>query len=116
MLRQADMNVGLTGNIGQSLALAVATEYCDWYVVELSSFQLDGMYDFKANVGVLMNITPDHLDRYDHKLQNYVDSKFRILQNQGITERFVYCADDPLTLENLGKHNLCMQTLSLIHI
>lgn len=111
MLRQADMNVGLTGNIGQSLALAVATEYCDWYVVELSSFQLDGMYDFKADVGVLMNITPDHLDRYDYKLQNYVDSKFRILQNQGATERFVYCADDPITLENLGKHNLCMQTL-----
>lgn len=111
MLRQADLSVGLAGNIGQSFALEVATEYFDWYVIELSSFQLDGMYDFRADVGVLMNITPDHLDRYDHKLQNYVDSKFRILQNQRATDKFVYCADDPLTLENLGRHDRNMEVL-----
>ena len=69
------------------------------------------MYDFRADVGVLMNITPDHLDRYDHKLQNYVDSKFRILQNQRATDKFVYCADDPLTLENLGRHDRNMEVL-----
>lgn len=111
MLRQADLSVGLAGNIGQSFALEVATEYFDWYVIELSSFQLDGMYDFRADVGVLMNITPDHLDHYDHKLQNYVDSKFRILQNQRATDKFVYCADDPLTLENLGRHDRNMEVL-----
>ena len=111
MLRQADLSVGLAGNIGQSFALEVATEYFDWYVIELRSFQLDGMYDFRADVGVLMNITPDHLDRYDHKLQNYVDSKFRILQNQRATDKFVYCADDPLTLENLGRHDRNMEVL-----
>lgn len=96
---------------GRGFALEVATEYFDWYVIELSSFQLDGMYDFRADVGVLMNITPDHLDRYDHKLQNYVDSMFRILQNQRATDKFVYCADDPLTLENLGRHDRNMEVL-----
>ncbi|MDD3108055.1 MAG: UDP-N-acetylmuramoyl-L-alanine--D-glutamate ligase [Alistipes sp.] len=111
MLKEAGMNVGLAGNIGESFALAVATAEYDWYVIELSSFQLDGCYDFRADIGVLMNVTPDHLDRYNYCLQNYVDSKFRILQNQGAAERFIYCADDPLTLENLPKHALPMQTL-----
>ena len=111
ILRNAGVNVGLAGNIGESFALAVATGACDWYVIELSSFQLDGCYDFRADVGVLMNITPDHLDRYDYQLQNYVDSKFRILRNQRSEDRFIYCADDPLTLENLPKHRLDMQTL-----
>lgn len=105
------MNVGLAGNIGESFALAVATGNYDWYVIELSSFQLDGCYDFRADIGVLMNITPDHLDRYDYELQNYVDSKFRILRNQRPEDRFIYCADDPLTLGNLPKHPLGMQTL-----
>lgn len=111
MLRQADMNVGLTGNIGQSLALAVATEYCDWYVVELSSFQLDGMYDFKADVAVLMNITPDHLDRYGYCFQNYVDSKMRIIRNQNTRCSFVYSADDPVIAGELGKYDLRMRQL-----
>ncbi len=111
MLRQAGLDVALVGNIGRSLALAVATRHSDWYVMELSSFQLDGMYDFRADVGLLMNITPDHLDRYDHQLQNYVNSKFRILQNQRATDQFIYCADDPLTMENLGRYELGMELL-----
>ena len=108
ILRDAGVNVGLAGNIGESFALAVATRQYDWYVIELSSFQLDGMYDFRADIGVLMNITPDHLDRYEYKLQNYADSKFRILQNQRAQDSFIYCADDSLTLENLGRHELGM--------
>ena len=95
ILAGAGLNVGLAGNIGQSLARQVATgEKKDWYVLELSSFQLDGMYDFKADIAVLMNITPDHLDRYDYKMENYIDSKFRIIQNQTADDYFVYCADD----------------------
>ena len=82
ILKNAGYNVGLAGNIGNSLALQVAEEQHDYYVIELSSFQLDNMYDFKADIAVLMNITPDHLDRYDFKMQNYVDSKMRIIQNQ----------------------------------
>ncbi len=84
----------LAGNVGKSFAWQVAEENFDIYVIELSSFQLDGMYDFKADVAVLMNITPDHLDRYDYEMQNYIDSKFRIIQNQTSTEYFIYCADD----------------------
>ena len=104
MLKEAGFNVGLAGNIGESFAYAVATKDYDWYVIELSSFQLDGMYRFRADIAVLMNITPDHLDRYDYKMQNYVDSKFRILQNQTPADRFIYCADDPVTRENLPRH------------
>jgi UDP-N-acetylmuramoylalanine--D-glutamate ligase len=111
ILRQAGLNVGLGGNIGQSFAFQVATEHHDWYVLELSSFQLDGMFDFKADVAVLMNITPDHLDRYDHNLQNYADSKFRVIRNQGTDDFFLWCADDPITLENLGRHALSMQRM-----
>ncbi len=110
MLRQGGFNVGLAGNIGESFALAVATKKYDWYVIELSSFQLDGMYDFKADIGILMNITPDHLDRYEYKLQNYVNSKFRILQNQGKNDTFIYCGDDPITLQNIGRYELPMET------
>ena len=106
-----DMSLMLTYKAIYMAALEVATEYFDWYVIELSSFQLDGCYDFRADIGVLMNITPDHLDRYDYELQNYVDSKFRILRNQRPEDRFIYCADDPLTLGNLPKHPLGMQTL-----
>ena len=81
ILKNAGLNVGLAGNVRQSLALQVATEKHDVYVIELSSFQLENMYRFHANIAVIMNITPDHLDRYDYKFQNYVDAKFRILQN-----------------------------------
>ncbi len=94
IMRDAGVNVALGGNIGESFAYSVATGSYDWYVLELSSFQLDGMYKFRADVSVLMNITPDHLDRYDYCFQNYVDSKMRITQNQNSRNHFVYCADD----------------------
>lgn len=104
IFREAGLNVGLAGNIGNSLALQVAEDDKDYYIVELSSFQLDNMYEFRANVAVLMNITPDHLDRYEHKMQNYVDAKFRILQNQQPDDAFVYWNDDPIIQSELPKH------------
>lgn len=103
MLKNAGLNVGLAGNIGQSYAYQVATENFDYYVLELSSFQLDGMYDFKADIAILMNITPDHLDRYDFKMQNYINSKFRITRNMNQEDCFVFCADDPVTVAELEK-------------
>ncbi len=111
MLRDAGFNVGLAGNIGESFALSVATAEHDWYVIELSSFQLDGMFRFRADVGVLLNITPDHLDRYDYQLQNYVNSKFRILQNQREGDTFIYCTDDYHTMSNIGSQQLPMRIL-----
>ena len=96
IMRDAGMRVALGGNIGESFAYSVATGDYDWHVLEISSFQLDGMYDFRADVAVLMNITPDHLDRYDHCFQNYVDSKMRIIRNQHSRCCFVYSADDPV--------------------
>ncbi len=106
ILKQAGYNVGLAGNIGRSLALQVAEENFDYYVIELSSFQLDNMYDFKADIAVLMNITPDHLDRYDFEMQNYVDSKMRITQNQTADDAFVFWNDDPVVRKELEKYNL----------
>lgn len=103
MLKNAGLNVGLAGNIGKSYAYQVATEKFDYYVIELSSFQLDGMYKFKADIAILMNITPDHLDRYGFKMQNYIDAKFRITQNLTKKECFVFCADDPITAKQLDK-------------
>ena len=96
ILKEAGLNVGLAGNVGQSLALQVAREKRDVYVIELSSFQLENMYSFHANVAVIMNITPDHLDRYDYTFQNYVDAKFRILQNLTNSDAFIYWQDDPV--------------------
>lgn len=109
ILKSAGYNVGLAGNIGSSLALQVATEHFDYYVIELSSFQLDNMYDFKADIAILMNITPDHLDRYDFKMQNYVDSKMRITQNQTEEDAFIFWNDDPIVKEELKKYNLKAQ-------
>ena len=103
MLKNAGLNVGLAGNLGKSYAYQVATENFDYYVIELSSFQLDGMYAFKADIAVLTNITPDHLDRYQFKMQNYVDAKFRIVQNLTDRECFVFCADDPITAKELDR-------------
>jgi UDP-N-acetylmuramoylalanine--D-glutamate ligase len=103
MMKKAGLNVGLAGNIGQSLALQVAREDHDFYVIEISSFQLDGMFEFKADLAILLNITPDHLDRYEYNLQNYVDSKFRILQNLTESEYFIYCSDDELTMKEIDK-------------
>ncbi len=94
ILNKAGYNVGLGGNVGKSFARQVANESYDYYVLELSSFQLDGMYDFKTDVAVLLNITPDHLDRYEYNFDNYALSKFRITQNQSINDSFIYCADD----------------------
>ena len=103
ILRQAGLNVGLAGNIGNSLALQVAHEDHDYYVIELSSFQLDNMYDFKADIAILLNITPDHLDRYDFKFQNYIDAKFRITRNQTADDAFIYWAEDPIIDREMKK-------------
>lgn len=94
ILKNAGLNVGLAGNVGKSFALQVATEKHDYYVLELSSFQLDNMYEFKAEIAVLLNITPDHLDRYEYKFENYAQAKYRITQNQSENDAFVYCYDD----------------------
>ena len=96
MLHRAGLDVGLAGNIGNSLALQVAREDHDYYVIELSSFQLDNCYDFKADIAILLNITPDHLDRYDHQFQNYIDAKFRITNNQTSQDAFIYWSEDPI--------------------
>jgi len=103
MLKKAGMNAAMTGNVGKSFAMAVAEGSYDYYVIELSSFQLDGMYDFKADIAVLMNITPDHLDRYDHNFQNYIDSKFRVTQNQGKDDFLIYWEGDPVIRTELSK-------------
>ncbi len=100
---RAGYNVGLAGNIGKSLALQVANDDKEWYVVELSSFQLDNMYTFKADIAVLMNITPDHLDRYDFLFQNYVDAKLRITQNQTAADAFIYWEGCPVTAKEVEK-------------
>ena len=106
ILKQAGLNVGLAGNIGNSLALQVAHEDHDYYVIELSSFQLDNMYDFKADIAILLNITPDHLDRYDYQFQNYVDAKFRITRNQTKEDSFIYWAEDPVIDREMKKIQL----------
>ena len=106
IFKSAGYNVGLAGNIGRSLALQVAEENFDYYVIELSSFQLDNMYDFRANVAVLLNITPDHLDRYGNNFQNYVDAKMRIIRNQTPEDAFVYWMDDPVIKKELEKYDI----------
>lgn len=103
ILREAGLDVGLAGNVGKSLALQVAREHHDIYVIELSSFQLENMYDFKADIAVITNITPDHLDRYDHKMENYVAAKFRILQNQTPDDYFIYWQDDPIVKDQIRQ-------------
>ena len=103
MLRRAGLDVGLAGNIGNSLALQVAQEDHAYYVIELSSFQLDNCYDFKADIAILLNITPDHLDRYDHLFQNYVDAKFRITQNQTEKDAFIYWSEDPVINREIAR-------------
>ncbi len=101
ILQKAGYNVGLAGNVGTSLALQVTENNFDYYVIELSSFQLDDMFDFKADIAVMLNITPDHLDRYEYSLQKYIDSKFRILQNMTADGAFVYCDDDATIKQQL---------------
>ncbi|GHT34483.1 UDP-N-acetylmuramoylalanine--D-glutamate ligase [Bacteroidia bacterium] len=105
LLKEAGLDVGLAGNVGNSLALQVAESPHAYYVIELSSFQLDNMYDFKADIAILLNITPDHLDRYDHKMQNYIDAKFRIIRNQTKNDAFIFWNDDPIIAREVIKHN-----------
>jgi len=111
ILSKAGLNVGLAGNIGKSFAYQVATENFDTYVLEISSFMLDDMYKFKADIAILLNITPDHLDRYDYKLENYAASKFRITQNQTADDYFIYCADDTETLKGMQGRTFAAKQL-----
>lgn len=106
ILKKAGVNASLAGNIGQSLARQVVEDKTDVYVLELSSFQLDGMFEFKADIAILLNITPDHLDRYDYKMKNYTDSKFRVIQNLTESDYFIYNADDSIIVEELKKKNI----------
>ncbi|HIP37199.1 MAG TPA: UDP-N-acetylmuramoyl-L-alanine--D-glutamate ligase [Crocinitomix sp.] len=106
ILKNAGINCALAGNIGESLARQVIEDNVEVYVIELSSFQLDGMYEFKADIAILLNITPDHLDRYDYIMQNYVNSKFRILQNLTSNDHFIYNADDPIILNEIKQREI----------
>lgn len=115
ILKEAGLNVGLAGNVGKSMAFQVAREHHDVYVIELSSFQLENMYDFKAGIAIITNITPDHLDRYDHKMENYVAAKFRILQNQGPEDYFIYCLDDPVVMEQVRQLQIESMQLPFSH-
>lgn len=117
LLKRGGLNVGCAGNVGTSFAYSVATENFDTYVLELSSFQLDGIVDFRPHIAVLTNITPDHLDRYDYVYQNYIDSKFRIVKNQTAADHFVYCADSPDVIAEMAKRALPMHLhpFSVLH-
>jgi UDP-N-acetylmuramoylalanine--D-glutamate ligase len=106
ILKKTGLNVGLAGNVGQSFAMQVAEKNFDYYVLEISSFQLDGMFDFKADIAVLLNITPDHLDRYENNFRNYINSKFRIIQNQEQNDAFIFCDDDPVIKKEIKKRNI----------
>jgi UDP-N-acetylmuramoylalanine--D-glutamate ligase len=103
ILRKAGLNVGIGGNVGSSFAMQVATEQFDYYVLEISSFQLDGIFDFRPAIAIILNITPDHLDRYDNNFQNYIESKFRLIQNQNEEDAFIFWADDPVIKQQLEK-------------
>ena len=103
LLQQAGLNVGLGGNIGKSYAYQVATEHFDYYVLEISSFQLDNVYDFRPDIAIITNITPDHLDRYDHQMENYVKAKFRITRNLRPEDCFIFDSDDEITIDHLNK-------------
>lgn len=113
MMQKAGMNVALGGNIGKSFALQVAEGHYDYYVLEISNFQLEGMYEFKADIAILLNITPDHLDRYNHDMQKYIDAKMRITQNLTHEEFFIFCNDDDVTVRELEKIVLTAQMLPM---
>jgi UDP-N-acetylmuramoylalanine--D-glutamate ligase len=106
ILKNGGLNVGLAGNVGQSFARQVAEHSFDHYVLELSSFQLDDMHDFRADISILTNITPDHLDRYNYELQNYVNAKFRVWQNQRPGDAFIFNADDPITTQEMSRRSI----------
>jgi len=113
IMKNAGLNTGLAGNVGDSFARQVAEHDYDYYVLEISSFQLDGMFEFKADIAVLTNLTPDHLDRYNNRFENYINSKFRILQNMTKDDAFIYNADDPVTQRELAKRNIIPKKYSL---
>jgi len=113
LMKSAGMNVALAGNVGESLARKVAYEKHDWYVVEVSSFQLDGTKTFKPFVGILLNITPDHLDRYEYKMENYVNSKFQVAQSMTSTDHFIYYGEDPLTNEGVKQRKIVADKISI---
>ncbi len=106
ILKSAGLDACLAGNVGNSFALEVAKADHDYFVLEISSFQLDGMYDFKADIAILMNISPDHLDRYGHSFERYADSKFRILRNMTEGDAFIYCQDDPVIMERIRNSSI----------
>ena len=108
MMKKAGMNVGMAGNVGHSFAMQVAENDFDFYVLELSSFQLDDIYNFKSDIAILLNITPDHLDRYNYEMKNYVNSKFKIIQNQNEGDKFIYCSDDQLIIDGLRSRDTTM--------
>jgi len=112
MMKKAGLKVAMAGNVGRSLALQLAEEEADYYVIELSSFQLDGMFDFKADVAILLNITPDHLDRYGYDMANYIQSKFRVVRNMGTSDSFIYCYDDPVLHERVPGMEIAAEHLS----
>jgi UDP-N-acetylmuramoylalanine--D-glutamate ligase len=113
MLKKLGLNVGLAGNVGESLAKQVLEDKYEYFVLELSSFQLDGMYKFKAHVAVLLNITPDHLDRYNYKFENYINSKFRIIQNMTVGDYFIFLADDEIIMNEVQKRKIVPLELSI---
>ncbi len=112
IFKEAEYNVGLAGNVGQSLARQLLESKPEWFIVELSSFQLDTMKTFRAHVAIITSITPDHLDRYDYKFENYINSKFRILQNQTAADYFIYCVDDPVVSEEVKHRHIEAQKLT----
>ncbi|MCL4135210.1 UNVERIFIED_CONTAM: hypothetical protein GTU68_061936 [Idotea baltica] len=104
VLQRAKIDSVLAGNVGSSFAGALAEREPDVFVLELSSFQLDGIVDFRPHIAILLNITPDHLDRYDYEIEKYADSKFRIGMNQQETDYFIYSMDDPITQESFERN------------
>ena len=113
LMQKCGFNVGLAGNVGNSLAKQVIEDKFDWYVLEISSFQLDGLYKFRADVGILTNITPDHLDRYDYKFENYIDSKFRLSQNMGPAQTLIYNEFDTVVSDGIRHRNFNCKLLSV---
>jgi UDP-N-acetylmuramoylalanine--D-glutamate ligase len=105
LMKSAGFSVALAGNVGESLARKIVNGNADWYVLEVSSFQLDGTKSFKPEIGILLNITPDHLDRYEYKLQNYIDSKFQVIQKMDSTSKFIYYADDEVIAKEIASKN-----------
>ncbi len=113
LMKSAGLNVALAGNVGESLARKVAFENHDWYVVEVSSFQLDGTKTFQPYVGILLNITPDHLDRYEYQMQNYINSKFRLIQAMQVNDHFIYYSDDTVVEGDVVKRKIIPSTLKV---